>query len=233
MATASAAVHGAMAAAAAKVAADNNGLCVPSSSSGSPKQQQASSAAAASPSSPNEWQDIRDLLGMSSSITGIGSKPSGSSDPGSPCTNVMTTTSASGGVRNKRSSGDRSNSPGGSSRSSSHRLSKLSINTPSGASGGSFKIHSNNNQLQPPPPPGFNVMMNTSPVQIQLHLLAAGNSNNDIHQQPTKSRLRRHSLERLFPFFLFYFYFSFISNQFCCRFNLFYLNKFIYLFIFF
>ncbi len=164
MATASAAVHGAMVAAAAAAAADNNGLCVPSTS---PKQQQPSATDS------NEWQDIRDLLGMSS-IT-AGSKPSGSSDPGSPCfTTVPAAAAAGSGVRNKKSSADTSPS------ANSGRLSKLFVNSSGGVGSGSFRINNNNNQLQPP----------DCPVQIQVHL-----SNNDIHQQPA-TRLRRHSLER-------------------------------------
>lgn len=154
--------------AAAAAAADNNGLCVPSTS---PKQQ----PSAAGSSDSNEWQDIRDLLGMSS-IT-AGSKPSGSSDPGSPCSTATTTPAAAAGsgVRNKKSSADTSPS------ANSGRLSKLFVNSPGGVGSGSFRIsNNNNNQLQPP----------DCPVQIQVHL-----SNNDIHQQPA-TRLRRHSLER-------------------------------------
>ncbi|XP_045027299.1 uncharacterized protein LOC116919246 isoform X4 [Daphnia magna] len=154
MATASAAV-GAMAAAAV-----DNGLTVPPSGNRSQSS---------SDSSPNEWQDIRDLLSLSS-ITGSKPLGSGSSDPGTPSSSV-------GGVRNKRSSADNS-SPG-----NSNRLPKLFLNSSQGTAADGVK---SNQQLQPP-----GNVMKTSPVQIQLQLLAG--NNNDIHQPTT--RPRRHSLE--------------------------------------
>lgn len=142
-------------------------------------QQRPSNPTGSSISDTNEWQqDIRDLLTLTS-ITG--SKPigSGSSDPGSP-------SSIAAGVRDKKPSTGSIGSSG--SAGNSHRLPRFLNSSVKGekTSGGQLRLAGN--------------VVKTSPVQIQLHLLASnnnadsgnGNSNNNTaHQRP-----RRHSLER-------------------------------------
>lgn len=142
--------------------AEAGGLPIPPNH---PQRQRPSDAA-------NDWQDIRDLLTLSS-IIGSKAIGSGSSDPGSPSS---TTT---GGVRDKK--------PGnGSSAGNSHRLPRF-LNS-------SVKGEKTSGGLRPP-----GNAITTSPVQIQLHLLASGDddgSNTLAGNQVLSQIPRRHSLER-------------------------------------